>query len=213
MRQGILFWNVDTQYDFVRNDASHKGKLPIEGARDIEKNLKYLTRLAREYDIRVMNTGDWHTLKSKEISDNPDYKTTFPEHCIIGTKGAEFIPATNSENPYVVDWRDNSYDQKRLKNSRNIVIYKDLFDVFSGNRHTDDILKTINPKKVIVYGVATNICVNFAVKGLRKRGIDVLVPTVAVKELPNSNLQEILNAWKNKGVKLITTKEVKNYLV
>ena len=48
---------------------------------------------------------------------------------------------------------------------------------------------------------------------LRKRGIDVLVPTVAVKELPNSNLQEILNAWKNKGVKLITTKEVKNYLV
>ena len=66
---------------------------------------------------------------------------------------------------------------------------------------------------MIVYGVATEPCVDFAVKGLRERGVDVLVPTDAVKELPTSNQQEILNTWKNKGVKLITTKDVKNYLV
>ena len=213
MRQEIVFWNVDTQYDFMRNDASHKGTLHVKNAIDIEENLAYLTKLAKEYDIRVINTGDWHTLKSREISDNPDYKTTFPKHCMIGTKGAEFVPATNPENPYIVDWRNNFYNKKHLKNSRNVIIYKDYLDVFSGNRHTDDILKTIKLKKVIVYGVATEPCVDFAVKGLRERGVDVLVPTDAVKELPTSNQQEILNTWKNKGVKLITTKDVKNYLV
>ena len=28
-----IFWNVDTQYDFMRDDESFKGGLPVSGAR------------------------------------------------------------------------------------------------------------------------------------------------------------------------------------
>ncbi len=45
---GLIFWNVDTQYDFMRPD----GKLYVQDAEQIEPNLEYLTRLAAERNIR-----------------------------------------------------------------------------------------------------------------------------------------------------------------
>lgn len=68
-----IFWNVDTQYDFMKLD----GKLSIPGATEIEGNLEYLTRFAAVHGIKVVNTADYHTLNSRELSDKPDFKTTF----------------------------------------------------------------------------------------------------------------------------------------
>ena len=43
-----------------------------------EKNLEKLTKYARAKGIQVVNTADWHTMASEEVSDKPDFKTTFP---------------------------------------------------------------------------------------------------------------------------------------
>ena len=208
-----IFWNVDTQYDFMRNDETFKGALPIAGAREIEGNLEKLTKFAEENKIKVVNTGDWHTLNSAEISANPDFKTTYPAHCIIVTNGAEFVPATNPENPYVVDWRQEKIDRKQIAERRNIIVYKDDFDVFEGNKYTDEILAIINPERAVVYGVATNVCVNFAVLGLLGRGLEVFVVEDAIKELPRLPFQVIINKWRNKGAVLKRTGEVADYLI
>ena len=42
-----IFWDVDTQYDFMMRD----GKLYVQGAEGIARNLKALTEFARENDI------------------------------------------------------------------------------------------------------------------------------------------------------------------
>ena len=65
-----LFWNIDTQKDFILPT----GKLYIKGAEDIIPNLNTLTTLAKKHKIKVVNTGDYHTPKDKEISDKPDFK-------------------------------------------------------------------------------------------------------------------------------------------
>ena len=52
----IIFWNVDTQKDFMNKD----GKLYVQGAEEIKSNLKRLTNLAKAYNITVVNTGDYH---------------------------------------------------------------------------------------------------------------------------------------------------------
>lgn len=181
-----LFWNVDTQYDFMRKD----GKLYIEGAESIEDNLAKLTSIAKELEIQVINTADWHNKDSKEISDKPDYIKTFPSHCMENTDGAEFIPATDPENPYIIDWAHLSVDEEQVKNSRNIVLLKDDFDVFAGTPHVDTILDILQPDTIFIYGVATNVCVDYAVQGLKERGIEIVGIIDAMKELPNIPIPE-----------------------
>jgi nicotinamidase/pyrazinamidase len=201
-----IFWNVDTQRDFMNKD----GALPVPNAGRIEENLRLLTQLAARRRIKVVNTADWHTRESEEISDNPDYKTTFPAHCIIGTQGAEFIPETNPDtgSRYGVSWMDTNPNLYEVKNTRNVVLYKDKFDVFTGNPYTESVLKAIHPNRAVVYGVATNVCVDFAVIGLRQRGVEVYVPLDAIKELPQRPLEETLDKWRIAGARLVTCQDV-----
>ena len=117
-----IFWNVDTQYDFMRDDESFKGALAIPGARAIEGNLAKLTRLAEAKGIQVVNTADWHRKDSPELSNNPDFVNKFPSHCLQNTKGAEYIPATNPENPYRVEWEKRNLDLEEIAQRRNIII-------------------------------------------------------------------------------------------
>lgn len=203
-----IYWNVDTQYDFMRNDEDYKGLLPIDGAKDIEITLKKITNYARGTSCQIVSTGDWHNLNSKEFSNEPDFKETFPTHCLHNTRGAKFIPATNPVNPLVIDWKDESFDETLVKNNGEIVIYKDAFDVFEGSPHTNKILDIVNPNMVVVYGVATNVCVDFAVNGLVKRGYKVIVYKDGIKELPGVDVNEIYTDWKLKGVLLIDFGEI-----
>jgi len=204
-----IFFDVDTLYDFMRNDESFKGALPVEGAKEIESNLGNITQLAREMGIQIIYPNDWHTKDSKEFSDNPDYIDSFPPHCLQYTKGAMHIPATIPVDPYIVDWQDKLLDERELeKHGGDIVIYKDAFDVFKGNKHTDRVLEIIKPDRAIVYGVATNKCVDYAVMGLRKRNIDVYAVTDAMKELPGADLEKIMEKWKANKAKLIETADL-----
>jgi len=201
-----IFWNVDTQYDFMTDDEIFKGALAIPGAREIEGNLARLTEYAARENIRVVNTADWHTDDSEELSDNPDFKTTFPKHCMQNTLGADFVPATAPENPYRIDWKAKYVDADEIERARNIVLYKDKFDVFTGTPHAEKVLGIMKPKRAIVYGVATNVCVDCAVRGLLERKVEVYVPLDAIKELPGLPLP--YDNWKALGAKLVTTEEV-----
>lgn len=212
-----IFWNVDTQYDFMRNDENFRGALPVQGARNIEKNLEKITNIAEKYDLRVVNTSDWHARNSKEFSDKPDYINKFPPHCLAGTKGADYVSATKPKCYYEVSHsKKNEIKANELYTSRNIVIRKDAFDVFdleNGNPHTQEILNIIKPDRVIVYGVATNYCVDFAVSGLTKRGYEVLVVEDAVKEIPlEGQPQTTYEKWKNQGVNFVKTNNIEDLL-
>ncbi len=212
-----ILWNVDTQYDFMRDDADYHGKLVVAKAHLIEPCLAQLTMLGEKYSLKVVNTADDHDSNTEEISANPDYRETFPEHCMRGTLGAEYVPATLPKNPLVIDWRGDTIDDAALLDYRNLVIRKDAFDVFKGkpwSPHADRMLDVVKPEIAIVYGVATNVCVDYAVKGLLDRHVRVFVPTDAIKELPEElsgvKLEAILESWKDykAGATLISTADV-----
>ncbi len=203
----ILFWNVDTQYDFIE-DEHFKGTLIIPNSKEIRPNLLILTELAKDNDIKVINTADWHNNDSMEISETPDFVNTFPAHCIKNTKGAEFISETCPENPYIINWETTLLEKKELLYKRNIIIYKDKFDVFLGNKETENILDYLKPNKIIVYGVAANVCVNYAVMNLIERGFKICVVKDAIKDIPS--MPSVTTEWIKKGIKLIKTKDILN---
>lgn len=199
----VLFWNVDTQFDFVEP----QGKLYVPDAELLKPVWKELTNLAANKNLKVVNTADFHYPNSVELSSEPDFISTFPAHCMANTPGAKYVTETEPENPAVFDWDELylTFDEVKLK--RNIVIRKDAFDVFAGNPHTESILKIISPKTVVVYGVTTNVCVNDAVVGLAKRVGQVYVIEDAIKELPNIPLPFV--NWKKLGVEMLKFEDLK----
>ena len=203
---GLLFWNVDTQIDFV----DPKGKLYVPGAELLKPAWKKITELAVVKNIRVVNTADFHYGNSPEISNNPDFIETFPEHCMANTEGSKYITETEPEDPLIFDWNKEYSVSEKVLDPRNIVIRKDAFDVFKGNPYTEQILKIISPETVVVYGVTTNVCVNDAVVGLADRVSKLLVIEDAIKELPNIPLP--YSNWNRLGVQMISSTELNTIL-
>jgi nicotinamidase/pyrazinamidase len=194
----ILFWNVDTEKDFMYST----GALYVPGAEKIISNLEHLTRFARCYDIPVVNTADLHTNDSAEFSQ-------FPKHCLEGTDGQQFIPETRPEDAYTISWKDKNFDPERVAHTRNLTLYKDGVDVFL-MPHTNQVLNIMRPEVVVVYGVVTEICVDKAVTGHALNGSQVYVVTDAIKELPGCDIDALFDKWRKEyGVKFTTTKGVK----
>jgi len=205
----VIFWNVDTQIDFIEPD----GKLYAPGAETIKPVLDKLTKLAEKHRIRVVSTCDYHFVNSAELSANPNFIDTFPEHCMAGTRGAQFIPETDPVLPVTIDWDHEVTLYPELQDEerfRNIVIRKDDFDVFKGNPNAEKVLEFVNKDTFIVYGVTTNVCVHKAVKGLVERGKQVYVIEDAIKELPNIPLP--FKEWEKMGVKMISFSKLKKSL-
>jgi nicotinamidase/pyrazinamidase len=204
-----LFWNVDTQFDFV----SPKGKLYVPGAELLKPQWFKLTQLAKNRSLNVVNTADWHYPNSAELSSKPDFIKTFPHHCMADTVGAEFIEETIPEKSIVIDWDKQISINKEIINPskyQNYIIRKDAFDVFKGNQYSEEILNLLSPKIVVVYGLTTNVCVNDAVIGLAKRVKKVIVIENAIKELPKIPLP--FEDWKKIGVELLQLDEIESLL-
>jgi len=120
--------------------------------------------------------------------------------------GSEYIPATKPKNPYIISWEDKNFDVNEVLERRNLVLYKDKFNIFSGNFHANKILGLLNPQRIVDYGVAANVCVNFAVNGLLERNFEVYIPIDAIKELPGSILPS--KEWEKNGGILTTTRKI-----
>ena len=188
----VIFFAVDCQRDFMLKE----GKLYVQDAEKIIPTLSKLTKFAEDNNIQVVSTADYHTKDSKEISDTPDFVNTFPEHCMETTGGVELIEAVRPDrlDLFVIDYKKD-HVPSCIGNVKDVLILKDAFDVFTGNKHTEKILEEIDPDVVVVYGVASDICVNFAVLGLVKRGYDVIVVSDAIKNLPTANMVQIVHEW------------------
>jgi len=198
-KEKIIFWAVDCQKDFMNKD----GALYVEGAEEIKPNLKILTEFAKKHDIMVVNTRDAHVAIDEELSDNPDFINTFPEHCIIGTTGMDFIDETTPENSSLLFYGDSANNYIKL-NCRNIIINKNKFDVFEGNPHTEKLLDLINPDLIIVYGVAGDYCVHYAIEGLVKRKYKVIVIRDSIKSIK----EDPINKWRKLGVNVSFTVDI-----
>ena len=104
----LIFWDVDTQYDFMME----LGNLYVPDAESIIPNLEKLTQYARTHSIPILGSVDEHTEENTELSAEPDFQDTFPPHCIKGTLGQEKIDATKPRNPLWIE--SQQYDGTEL---------------------------------------------------------------------------------------------------
>lgn len=203
-----LFWDVDTQYDFLRAD----GKLYVPGSEEIIPLLGRLTRHAHRNGIRILASADDHVAGHRELSATPDWKETFPEHCMRGSPGQRKIPETHLRNPLVIEPapQDPAALAERVRDhDGDLLFHKHWFDVFT-NPNLLPVLDLLAPEKVVLYGVALDVCDRYAVEGLlaHRPAIGVTVVTDATRAIHADQAPALLEDWRRRGVTLAASDEI-----
>jgi nicotinamidase/pyrazinamidase len=202
---GLIFWDVDTQYDFMRSD----GKLYVPQAEEIIPQLARLTRAAHEHGVRIVASADDHEPGHRELSDAPDFKETFPPHCMRGTPGQRKIPETTLHHPLVIEPEPLPDVAARVGRHRgDLLLHKHWFDVFT-NPNVLPVLETLDPERIVLYGVALDVCNRYAIEGLRRHRPHTHLYAVndAMKPIDATHATRLLHDWRERGVDLVSTEE------
>ena len=203
-----IFWDVDTQADFMLGS----GKLYVPGSEEIIPVLQRLTEYAHAHGIRILASADDHVAGHRELSAEPDWKQSFPEHCMRGTPGQRKIPETELHNPLVIepDVQDPVALAARVRDHRgDLLFHKHWFDVFT-NPNLLPVLDALGPERIVLYGVALDVCDKYAVEGLLRLrpGIALTVVTDAVRAIDPASGAALLDDWRRRGVRLVTSAEL-----
>ena len=199
-----IFWDVDTQVDFMEPE----GKRYVPGAEAIRPNLSRLNETAHAVECRVVASADDHHPGDVEISDAPDFHDTFPPHCLHRTPGQARIPETWLRDPLVIEPEDDAEQVLRrvADHDGDILFHKRFFDVFT-NPHVSPVVAALRPTEVVLYGVALDVCVRYAVEGLLAHHPNVALTVVidAVRPIDQRRGAEVLADWLLRGVTIEST--------
>ena len=154
----------------VQNDFTEGGALAVEGGSEVAHLItEHLEEHEREYDL-VVASRDWHWPDHDngghiELDGDPDYRETWPEHCIADTPGADYHPALDAE----------AIDVHVFKGQG-----EPAYSLFEGEtedgRVVAEVLREKGVDEVDLVGIATDHCV-------LATGLDALEHGLAVRVL------------------------------
>jgi nicotinamidase/pyrazinamidase len=204
----LIFWDIDTLYDFLHSD----GKLYVPDSEAIIPALGALTRFAHAKGIQIVASADNHLRSDPEISDSPDWTTTFPPHCMQGTLGQLKIAETQLRDPLIIEpeLQDAAVLAGRLREHRgDILLHKQTLDVFT-NANVPLLLRVLEPEAVVMYGVATDFCNRYVVEGLLRELPQAKLYLVidAIRAIYPTEGDRLLARWRDRGVRMVTVDEV-----
>jgi nicotinamidase/pyrazinamidase len=201
---GRILWDVDTQVDFMEPS----GKLYVPEATSVAAAMERLVDAARSAGVVHVASADDHELTDPEISDTPDFENTYPPHCLRGTRGAEKILETKQRDPLPLSLTPfpPGLVPRLIAGRREILLLKKTFNVFT-NPNTDPLLDALDPDEILVFGVATDVCDDAAIRGFLQRGRKVGFVEDAARGLDERRVADVTAAWRERGVAFTTAEE------
>jgi nicotinamidase/pyrazinamidase len=196
MSTAMIFWDVDTQVDFIRPS----GRLYVPGAEEIVPNLRDLTLWANRHDVLIVASMCAHREGDLEFQQ-------YPPHCLVGTHGQEKIPETRLPKQAVIPSIPVEVPQN-LHDYSQVIIEKQQFDVFA-NPNTEAVLAVLGKEpEIVLYGLVTEICVAWAARGLLDRRHRLTVVRDAVHHLDESKANATLAEIEHRGGKIVSIREI-----
>lgn len=194
----------------VQNDFCPGGALEVP---DGDKVVPVINKLIDRYDA-VIQTQDWHPTGHSSFASSHSDKEPFetidmpygtqvlwPDHCVQGTKGAEFHPEliTNKSNLII-----------RKGFSRDI----DSYSAFYENDHETPTglhgyLKNRQLFELHFCGLATDFCVKWSVVDALKYDYDVKVITDAIKGIDlDGSVKAAMQEMEEAGAEFVKSDEI-----
>ena len=190
----VIFWEVDTQADFMLPG----GNLYVPGAEHLLPNIRKLTDAARQGRVFLVSHGCYHT------PNDPEFEI-FPPHCIQGAPGSAYVPEALTEKVVTVPNEPAATLPQELTAYQQILLEKQTLDIFESG-HAEDLLKRLpRDAEFVVFGVVTEYCVRLAAKGLLERGRRVSIVQDAIETLKPEDGERTKLELQMLGANFITT--------
>jgi nicotinamidase/pyrazinamidase len=193
----------------VQNDFLPGGALPVK---DGDVIIPVVNNLQNKFDL-VVATQDWHPFDHKsfasshpgkkvleEINLNGLPQVLWPDHCVQETNGAKFSPLLDTKKVEAIF---------RKGTDINIDSYSGFFD--NGKKKATGMgayLKGRGITNIYIAGLAADYCVNFTALDGLQLGFDATIITDATRAIDPGNLKKVLEDFKEKGGKEITSEEI-----
>ncbi|MGB2921904.1 MAG: isochorismatase family protein [Mycobacterium sp.] len=133
---------VDVQKDFCEG-----GSLAVSGGGAVARGINDLLTGNPGYD-HVVATQDFHIDPGDHFSETPDFVSSWPRHCVVGTPGVEFHPDLDL-SPVEAVFRKGRYS----------AAYSGFEGADDDNTALADWLRRRDVDAVDVTGIATDHCV------------------------------------------------------
>ncbi len=196
---------VDVQRDFCPG-----GALPVKGGHEV---VPIINSIMEKFNL-VIATQDWHPKGHGSFASTHGKKTgaiitlsglpqiLWPDHCVQGSKGAEFVETLNQDKITRVFQKGTEKD---------VDSYSGFFD--NGRRKATglgDYLKDKGVTDVYVVGLATDYCVKFTALDAAGLGFTthLIVEGCRGVDLNEGDVDRAIEDMRKVGVKII--KEVRD---
>ena len=189
----------------VQNDFCPAGALEVAGGNEI---IPYINEEMAKYECVVL-TQDWHPKGHSSFATSHEGKNPlelikmpygdqvlWPDHCVQGSKGAEFHPDLNIEQANAI-----------IRKGSNPFI--DSYSAFFENdRKTptglDGYFKSLEIENINLVGLATDFCVNYSAQDAANLGYKVSVLEKMCRAIDlNGSLAAAKSEMQNCGVEFI----------
>lgn len=130
-------------------------ELPVPGGLEVVPKINRLLKLPW---ARIDATQDWHPPNHCSFKGQRD--NLYPPHCVMDTRGAEFLPGLHSERFQAI-WRKGFQRDA------------DAYAVTAQHPAFVDFLRHAGVEHVVVCGLALNICCFFTARDLARAGFEV----------------------------------------
>ena len=146
----------------VQNDFCEGGSLAVAGGATVAKGITDHLREHRAEYALVAATRDYHVDPGPHFAAEPDYRDSWPVHCVAGTPGAELHPDLDRKSI------DEVFDKGRDTAAYSGFEARSADGTLLGAR-----LKEAGVEELEIAGIATDYCVRATVLDARRSGFKV----------------------------------------
>ncbi|WP_156772150.1 pyrazinamidase PncA [Mycobacterium sp. 1245805.9] len=175
----------------VQNDFCEGGSLAVNGGAALASAITGYLAGEPGYD-HVVATADFHVDPGDHFSDRADYRSSWPPHCVAGSRGADFHPGLDTTRVEAV-FRKGDYAA-----------------AYSGFEGVDDegtpLLQWLRRRgvdEVDVVGIATDHCVRRTAEDAAKAGLRTRVLVDLTAAVAADAAAEALGEMRNLGIELV----------
>lgn len=196
----------------VQNDFCEGGSLAVAGGAELAGEITELISEAPDFDF-IVATQDWHIDPGSHFSETPDFVTSWPVHCLAGSKGAALHRNLDTED---IDayFRKGKYDAA-YSGFDGLLAPED--EVMVGEREAheaanpedgdapvslDDWLRENDVDDVVVVGIATDFCVRATALDAVNAGYNTTVLRDYVAGVDDDASEEALDELVDAGVEV-----------